>query len=143
MSDERLHSYFDGELPPEERARLEAELASDPALADRLRELRELDLALDALPGTGVSPEFTSRVVRAARRRRSVIVRLVPLMAAAAAAAVALAILLPRSEAPTGKGSGTGTATAAAYTWEQDHETYGSLAVTDMEDQILEELEGT
>jgi hypothetical protein len=28
------------------------------------------------------------------------------------------------------------------YIWETDEETYGSLALTDLEDQILEELEG-
>jgi hypothetical protein len=29
------------------------------------------------------------------------------------------------------------------YTWETDEETYGSLALTDLEDLILEELKGT
>ena len=30
-----------------------------------------------------------------------------------------------------------------AYIWESDVETYGSLALTDLEDEILEEIEGT
>jgi anti-sigma factor RsiW len=135
MDDERLHDYLDGELPPEERARFERELERDAGLRDRLRELRELDAALAALPGHAAPADFTARVVRAAERPRAGLLRfVVPL---AAAAAVALAVVLPRrsSEPPP--------AEAPEYVWETDVETYGSLALTDMEDLILEELEGT
>ncbi len=136
MSDERLHAYFDGQLPPEEKARFERELAADPRLAEGLRGLRELDAALGMLPGHAAPADFTARVVRAARRRRAgAVLRLfVPL---AAAAAVAVAVFLPpRVSHPL-------PARETAYIWESDIETYGSLALTDLEDEILEEIEGT
>jgi len=135
MSDERLHEYFDGHLPPEERSRFERDLAADPDLRERLRELKEIDAALGTLPGHAAPPDFTQEVVRAARRRRMGILRFVmPL--AAAAAAVVLAVLLTRtSEKPPPAEEG--------YIWESDVETYGSLSLVDLEDQILEELEGT
>ncbi len=134
VSDPRLHDYLDGQLPPEERARFERELALDALLRERLRELRAVDAAIGALPGHAAPPDFTARVARAARRRRLGILRFgVPL---AAAAAVVLAVLLSRTpEQPVLAEEG--------YTWESDVETYGSLALTDLEDQILEELEGT
>lgn len=134
MSDERLHAYFDGQLPPEEKARFERDLAADPRLSEALRELRELDAALGSLPGHAAPKDFTARVVRSARRGRAgaVLRILVPL---AAAAAVAVAVFLPRAEQPAQE--------AAAYIWESDVETYGSLALTDLEDEILKEIEGT
>jgi anti-sigma factor RsiW len=134
MSDERLHDYFDGHLPPEERSRFERDLAADPGLRERLRELREIDAALGTLPGHAASSDFTARVVRAARRRRFGILRLA--MPLAAAAAVVLAVLLARTpEEPAPAEDG--------YIWESDVETYGSLSLADLEDRILEELEGT
>jgi anti-sigma factor RsiW len=135
MSDERLHDYFDGRLSAEEKARFESEMASDPGLAERLRELRELDAALGTLPGHAAPADFTARVVSAARRRPARILRFaVPF---AAAAAVVLAVLLARPSGPEVEQA------AVAYTWESDVETYGSLTLFDLEDQILEELEGT
>jgi anti-sigma factor RsiW len=137
MSDERLHEYLDGQLPPEEKARFERELAADPRLSDRLRELRELDLALGMLPGHSAPPDFTARVARAARRRRpGAILRLVVPFAAAAGVLVAV-FLSTRPTAPPPAQE------AAAYIWESDVETYGSLALTDLEDEILREIEGT
>jgi len=136
MSDERLHAYFDGQLPPEEKARFERELAADPRLAEGLRGLRELDAALGMLPGHAAPADFTARVVRAARRRRAgAVLRLFVPLAAAAAVAVAVFLPLPASHPPP--------AQEAAYIWESDIETYGSLALTDLEDEILEEIEGT
>lgn len=136
MSDERIHAYFDGQLPPEEKARFERELAADPRLSEGLRELRRLDEALGMLPGHAAPFDFTARVVRAARRRRAgtVLRILVPL---AAAAAVAAAVFLPLRSTPPPPPQET------AYIWESDVETYGSLALTDLEDEILEEIEGT
>lgn len=134
LGDPRLHDCLDGRLPPEERARFDRELAADPDLRERLRELREVDAVLGALPGHSAPADFTARVVRAARRRRTGILRLA--MPLAAAAAVVLAVLLARTpEKPVPAEDG--------YIWESDVETYGSLALTDLEDQILEELEGT
>lgn len=137
MSDERLHEYLDGQLSPEEAARLERELDTDAALREQLAGLRDLDAALDALPGHAAPTDFTARVVHAVRRRRrGALVRiLLPLAAAAGIAAIALR-LLSGDPAPPGR-------EAAAYTWESDVETYGSLALTDLEDEILEEIEGT
>lgn len=142
MSEEReamepmdLHDYLDGRMTPEEKARFERELAADPELSDRLRELRELDKALGTLPGHAAPPDFTDRVVRAARRPRGGILRLAIRLGAVAAAAVLALVLMRKPEAPA--------PLVDAYTWETDVETYGSLALTDLEDQILEELEGT
>lgn len=135
MNDEMLHAYFDGQLPAEERARFERALATDPELARRMSDLRELDAALDTVPGHVASPDFTARVVRAAHRRRFRILRIAAPLAAAAA--VTLAVLLARSP-----GRKPQQEEAAVYMWEADVETYGSLALTDLEDQILEELEG-
>jgi len=135
MSDEMLHDYFDEELPPEEKARFERALASDPGLLERLRELREIDAALGTLPGHAAPADFTANVVRATRRRRHVILRFALPLAAAAAVVLAVLIARPSRPAPVQQ--------AAAYIWESDVETYGSLAFTDLEDQILEEIEGT
>ncbi len=134
LGDQRLHDYLDGRLMPEERVRFERALAAEPDLRARLRELHELDAALGILPGHAAPFDFTARVVRAARRRRMGILRFA--MPLAAAAAVVLAVLFTRSpETPVPAADG--------YIWESDGETYGSLALTDLEDQILEELEGT
>ena len=137
MSDERIHAYFDGWLPSEEKARFERELASDPALRERLARLRELDAALGTLPGHAAPDDFTARVVRASRRGRAgVILRIVVPLAAAEGIAMAVFLLWP-TERPKEQQE------AAAYIWESDVETYGSLALTDLEDEILKEIEGT
>ncbi len=145
--DPRLHEYLDGRLPPEERARLERALAADPLLRERLRELREIDALVAALPGHAAPPDFTARVARAARGRRlGGILRLAVPLAAAAAILVAVlthahhrparkALLRPEAEAPA--------PAEDRYIWESDEETYGSLALTDLEELILEELDGT
>lgn len=138
MSDELLHAYYDGELSGEEAARFERALAADPALAARLRELRSLDEALDVLPGHRPDPEFRDRVLARARggRRGRVVALLAPL---AAAAAVLLAVVL--AEAPP---SGSDTEIVGFdYAWEADAETFGSLSLQDLEDEILEELDAT
>jgi len=137
MSHEKLHDYFDGELPADEAERFERALAGDPELSGHLRELRELDAALELLPGHRAPADFTARVLRASRRRLApLVLRLaVPL---AAAAALVLAVVLARPEEANGTSYG-----APDYVWEADVETYGSLALTDMEDLILEELEAS
>jgi len=135
MSDEKLHEYFDGELPQEERTRFERAMAADPDLARRLGDLRELDDALGTVPGHAAPLDFTARVVRAAHRRPFRILRFAAPLAAAAA--IVLAVLLMRSQEPP-----VDQEEVAAYIWESDVETYGSLALTDLEDQILEEMEG-
>ncbi|MDQ2076395.1 hypothetical protein [Marinimicrobium sp. ABcell2] len=43
MTDETLSAFLDGELPPADMELVRAQLAEDPALADRLAELSEVD----------------------------------------------------------------------------------------------------
>lgn len=140
MNREQLHAYFDGELEPSEAARLEEALRSDPALAGELERLRALDGALGDLPGHEAPAEFTARVLAAARRRRrGLLVRLaVPL---AAAAALALAVFLPRPDHPAAPEELFTTQDHLDYVWEVDAETYGSFALSELEDAILAELE--
>jgi len=135
LEDPRLHEFLDGRLAPEERAGFERELAADPLLRDRLRELREVDALVAALPGHVASPGFAARVVRAARRRRLGLLLRVAVPLAAAAAVLLAAFLRPDAGPPPPAEDG--------YIWESDEETYGSLALTDLEDLILEELKGT
>lgn len=138
MNIEQLYAYLDGELSPAEAAEVERAAAADPAVALQLDELRALDQALGALPGVETDGEFTERVVRAARRRRSGrIVRLLIPLAAAAAILVAV-VWNGREEAAPAE-----IFTAedyADYVWEADAETYGTLALDDLEDEILKEL---
>ncbi|MHC4668951.1 MAG: anti-sigma factor family protein [Planctomycetota bacterium] len=137
MNDELLHAYFDGELSAAEADRLEKELAADPALAARMRELRSLDGALDTLPGHEAPAAFTERVVARVRRgaRRGRILRLLAPLAAAAAILVAVVL----TQVP----GGDPEIAVADYAWEVDTETVGSLALEDLEDEILAELEAT
>jgi len=137
MSYEMLHDYFDGRLAPDEAARFERALDADPQLRERLRELRELDAALETLPGYRAPADFTARVLEAARRRRTPLVLRIALpLAAAAALLLAVFLAEPKTEEPLDYG-------APDYVWEADVETYGSLALTDMEDLILAELEAS
>ena len=137
MNDETLHAYFDGELSPEEAARLESELAADPSLAERLRELRGLDAALGALEGHEAGPAFADSVLARTRspRRGMLLRRLAPL---AAAAAIVVAVVLGRE--PQGTENDI-RADELDYAWEADAETFGSLRLRDLEDEILKELE--
>ncbi|MCZ6573335.1 MAG: zf-HC2 domain-containing protein [Planctomycetota bacterium] len=138
MNKELLYAYLDGELNPEEAARLEARLAADSTLAEELAALRQVDAALDALPGHEVSDDFTERVAAAARPRRGILLRLgLPL---AAAAALALAVFLPSDEPPVVSSDPFSTEEYIDYVWEADAETYGSLSLNELEGQILEEL---
>ena len=139
MNTEQLYAYLDGELNQKEAARLEARLAADPALAAELAALRQVDAALDALPGHEVSDAFTERVAAAARPRRGILLRLgLPL----AAAALALAVFLPPADEPTPPADVPTFTTEEHldYVWEADGETFGSLSLNELEGQILKEL---
>jgi anti-sigma factor RsiW len=142
MNRELLYAYLDGELAPGERARLERELAADASLAAELERLRSVNGALDMLPGHEAPEEFTRRVLLAARRgRRGVLLRIaVPL---AAAAAILVAVLFSQFSAPGDGEDLFSTQDHLDYVWEVDAETYGSMTLEDLEDQILEELELT
>lgn len=141
MNKELLYAYLDGELNPEEAARLEARLAADAALSEELAALRQVDATLDALPGHEVSDDFTERVAAAARPRRGILLRLgLPL---AAAAALALAVFLPRTDRPSPPAEPPTFTTEEHldYVWEADGETFGSLSLNELEGQILVELD--
>jgi len=167
MNADTLQAYFDGELGPEERREVERMLEADPSLAERFaalegtdrllemlpahdgdaagfaarltRELR-LERALELLPAHPDPAAFGERVLRAARRerRRGLLVRFAAPLAAAAAVLAAVVLLAP-STAPPARSSNA----PADYAWETDLETFGSLAVTDQEADILEELQAT
>lgn len=64
--DELLSAYLDGEATAEERAAVEARLATNPADRQLLEELRQLRGDVAALPRMTVPADFASRVVRAA-----------------------------------------------------------------------------
>ena len=134
---DRLHDYFDGQMTPDEKARFERALETDALLRDRLRELQDLDAALAMLPGHAAPADFTARVATSARRRRGGILRFAIPFAAAAAAIVAAFLVPGAVPAPELQAQAEDR-----YIWETDEETYGSLALTDLEEQILAELEG-
>jgi anti-sigma factor RsiW len=140
MNREQIHAFFDGELGPGEVARLEEALRSDPALAAELEQLRALDGALESLPGHEVPADFTARVLAAVRqRRRGLWMRLgAPL---AAAAALALAVFLPRFDRSGAPEELFTTEEHLDYVWETDAGTFGSFALSELEDAILAELE--
>ncbi len=141
---ELLHAYFDRELGPEEAAAVERAVRADPALAEELRRLGEVDAALGTLPGCIPAAASAERVVGASRRKAGRLLRiLLPLAAAAAALFIAL---LP------GEGRRSGRIQPAfdladhlEYVWEADADTYGSLALNDseLEAMILDELRST
>ncbi len=140
---ESLHAYFDRELSPEEAAAVERAVRADPALAEELRRLGDVDAALGTLPGCIPAAEWTQRVASSARTRGG---RLLRLLLPLAAAAGLLLALLP------GGGAGKGELQPAfdladhlEYVWEADADTYGSLALNDSEFEalILAELRST
>jgi hypothetical protein len=66
FSDELLSAYLDGELAADERAAVEAHLATSEADRRLLEELQSLRGELQSLPQAAVSDGFADRVVRAA-----------------------------------------------------------------------------
>ena len=94
----RHAAYLSGDLDPGERAAVEAELARDPALRDRLDQVRAADEALADLPAVELPGDAQDRLHRvvgqelhtvlgdelAARRARRGLPRWVPVAAAAA-----------------------------------------------------------
>lgn len=63
---ELISAYLDGELSPDDRARVDARLASDGAARQLLAELRALRGELRSLPRDAVSHDFAAAVVRRA-----------------------------------------------------------------------------
>lgn len=100
---QRLAAYLSGDLDADERTALEAELAGDPALRDRLERIRESDDALASLGEVALPDGFEQRLdatvggvldevladeLSARRARRRALPGWVPALAAAAVAVV-------------------------------------------------------
>jgi len=140
---ELLHAYFDGELAAEEAAAVERAVRADPALAEELRRLAEVDAALGTLPGCIPAADWAAGVVGSTRRRGGLLLRL--LLPLAAAAGLLLA-LLPAGGTDRGEVQPAfDLADHLDYVWEADADTYGTLALNDseLEAMILAELRTT
>lgn len=66
---ELLSAYFDGEVSPQERARVEALRRQSPAVDAELHTLAELSQLVKGLPRAPAPPEILSAVMQAAERR--------------------------------------------------------------------------
>lgn len=63
-----LSAYIDGELPPDERARVEQWLAEQPEGRQLLEELRSTKTGLERLPRDRLPHDFSEQVLRQAER---------------------------------------------------------------------------
>lgn len=94
--DEQLSAYIDGALSPRERARLEKQLAADPALRARLEALRQTVMLVRGLPPVRaprnflVTPSMVSRPARPIPWAR----RLAPALSFATAISAILCVVL-------------------------------------------------
>jgi anti-sigma factor RsiW len=94
--DETLVAYLDGELSESETAQLEARLANEPALRDRLHSLQQTWDLLDSLPAVRTPEHFTRSTIEFAVRQvatespggRTWLNRWLPLLLSAAATAL-------------------------------------------------------
>ncbi len=94
--DETLVAYLDGELSETDTAQLEARLATEPALRERLHSLQRTWDLLDSLPEARTPEHFTRSTIEFAvrqvatesRARRSWWTRWLPLLLSAAATAL-------------------------------------------------------
>jgi hypothetical protein len=66
IDDELLSAYLDDELSPDERARVDARLAADPAARQMLDQLRAASLALQSLPHETVGEDLRESILRRA-----------------------------------------------------------------------------
>lgn len=66
FDDELLSAYLDDELSPEERARVEARLASDPAARQMLDQFRTASQAVKGLPHESVGQDLRESILRRA-----------------------------------------------------------------------------
>jgi hypothetical protein len=116
-ADEILSEYLDGELAPEQRARVEKWLAGDARARKLLDELRMVGGALRALPRRNLGADLSRDVVEAAQRRilplqparrasRQVLRRRAVVGLSAAAAAVAVLVIAELRSPPPVPGGG-------------------------------------
>jgi len=89
---EALSAYLDGELPPRQRARLEARLESDPALGSALEELRHTRAVLRSALVARAPRNFTLRADQVAQPAPAS--RLYPVMRYASAIATVLLVVV-------------------------------------------------
>lgn len=68
-SAERITAYLDAELPAEEAAAFEAELADDPDARAEVEQLRLVMSLVQSLPDVEAPPDFAEKVARRVRRR--------------------------------------------------------------------------
>lgn len=65
---ERLSAYLDDEVTPQDRAKIEAWLASDPAARAELESLRRVSRAVGALPRAAAGMDLADRVISQVER---------------------------------------------------------------------------
>ena len=111
---ERLCAYLDGELPPGERAEVEAHLAACPACATLLADMTAVDAAAASLPAEapeGYFDAFPSRVMArlGAASMAPARTRRLPAWTWAAAAALLLAVVAPLTLREPAPGPGLAT----------------------------------
>jgi anti-sigma factor RsiW len=106
ISEQEVHAYIDGELPPERAAAVEAAMDADPALAARIRDFRADKQALFTAYASLTLAPIPPSLQRAARNgparrlpRRPV--RYLVFAAAVALAACLVLIVLPRTPGGT------------------------------------------
>jgi len=143
MNHELLHALHDGELDPGQAAEVRRALELDPELRAAFEAIERTDRALELLAPIEAGPAFTEQVIR--RRRARAKGRIVRWLVPLAAAAGLMAAL--RLSAPDLPGSDRGNEDswalepAGGYAWETDRETFGSLSLDSLKDEILAELE--
>jgi anti-sigma factor RsiW len=70
LDDELLSAYLDGELSADERAAVEARLATDPAAPQLLHELRSVSQSVQALPTESLGRDLSEEILRRARQAK-------------------------------------------------------------------------
>jgi anti-sigma factor RsiW len=68
-SAERMTAYLDAELPADEAAAFEAQLAEDPETRSEIEQLRKVMSLVQSLPEVQAPPDFAEKVARRVRRR--------------------------------------------------------------------------
>jgi hypothetical protein len=98
FDDELLSAYLDDELSPQERARVESRLATDPASRQTLEQLRNVSQAVRELPREVVGRELRESVLRRAEAAKQ------------AGKTAAAASTISKIDAPNGSPAGLGDA---------------------------------
>lgn len=101
IKDELLSAYLDDELSPEERARVEERLATDPAARQLLEQLRALSQAVQGLPRESLGTGFRDSIVRRAEQASRTTKIAATASALPAPAPSSSATTQPRSAEPT------------------------------------------